>query len=132
VAAAQPGVAADRAPLESIDQYIAKSAPEVRAVLRKLRSTIKRAAPPETEELISYRMPAFRLRGILVYFAAFKSHIGMFPPLRGDAKLEAAVSKYAGPKGNLKFPLDRPIPYALVARIVKFRVKQNLAKSRKK
>jgi len=77
-------------------------------------------------------MPAFRLRGILVYFAAFKSHIGMFPPLRGDAKLEAAVSKYAGPKGNLKFPLDRPIPYALVARIVKFRVKQNLAKSRKK
>ena len=74
-------------------------------------------------------MPAFTLHGILVYFAAFKNHIGMFPPIRGDAKLEAAVSKYAGPKGNLKFPLDRPIPYALVARIVKFRVKQNLAKA---
>jgi len=77
-------------------------------------------------------MPAFRLRGILVYFAAFKNHIGIFPPIRGDAKLEAAVAKYAGPKRNLKFPLDQPFPYALVARIVKFRVKQNLAKARKK
>lgn len=77
-------------------------------------------------------MPAFALHGILVYFAAFKSHIGMFPPVRGDAKLEAAVAKYAGPKGNLKFPLDQPIPYALIARIVKFRVKQNLGKARKK
>ncbi|HEY2463270.1 MAG TPA: DUF1801 domain-containing protein [Steroidobacteraceae bacterium] len=117
---------------ESIDQYIAARPPEVHAVLRKLRSTIKRAAPPQAEETISYRIPAFRLHGILVYFAAFKNHIGMFPPIRGDAKLEAAAAKYAGPKGNLKFPLDAPIPYALVARIVKFRVKQNLAKARKK
>jgi len=104
----------------------------VRAILRKLRATIKRAAPPETAELISYRIPAFKLQGILVYFAAFKTHIGMFPPVKGDAKLQAAVSKYAGPKGNLKFPLDAPIPYALVARIVKCRVKQDLAKARKK
>lgn len=72
------------------------------------------------------------LHGILVYFAAFKNHIGMFPPIRGDAKLKAAVAKYAGPKGNLKFPLDEPLPYALVTKIVKFRVKQNLAKARKK
>src|SRR6202034_1131677 len=106
--------------------------PEMRTVLRKLRATIKRAAPPETEEIISYRMPAFVLHGILVYFAAFKNHIGMFPPVRGDAKLEAAVAKYAGPKGNLKFPLDQPFPYALVERIVKFRVKQNRDKARKK
>ena len=125
-------MAAARTPSKSIDEYIAKSPPEVRAVLRKLRATIKRAAPPETEELISYRMPAFALHGILVYFAAFKNHIGMFPPLKGDAKLEAAGAKYAGPKGNLKFPLDQPIPYALVARIVKFRVMRNLAKARKK
>ena len=83
-------------------------------------------------ELISYRMPAFKLHGILVYFAAFKNHIGVFPPLKGDAKLQAAASKYAGPKGNLKFPLDAPIPYALVARIVKLRVKQDLAKARRK
>jgi uncharacterized protein YdhG (YjbR/CyaY superfamily) len=125
-------VASARAKPQSIDQYFAVCPPEARATLRKLRSTIKRAAPPEAEEIISYRMPAFKLRGILVYFAAFKNHIGIFPPIRGDAKLEAAVAKYAGPKGNLKFPLDQPFPCALVARIVKFRVKQNLAKARKK
>jgi len=77
-------------------------------------------------------MPAFALHGILVYFAAFKNHIGLFPPIRGDAKLQAAVAKYAGPKGNLKFPLDQPFSYALVTKIVKFRVRQNLAKARKK
>jgi uncharacterized protein YdhG (YjbR/CyaY superfamily) len=125
-------VAAARAKPKSIDQYIATCSPEVRAVLKRLRSTIKRAAPPQTEETISYQMPAFKLHGILVYFAAFKNHIGLFPPVRGDAKLEAAVAKYAGPRGNLKFPLDRPFPYALVTKIVKFRVKQNLARARKK
>ena len=125
-------VAAARAKPQSVDQYIAACPPEARAILRKLRSTIKRAAPPEAEEIISYRMPAFKLRGILIYFAAFKNHIGIFPPIRGDAKLEAAVAKYAGPKGNLKFPLDQPFPYSLAERIVKFRVKQNLAKARKK
>ena len=125
-------MAVARREIRSIDQYIAGCAPEVRAILRKLRSTVKRAAPPETTELISYRMPAFRLHGILVYFAAFKNHIGMYPPLKDDAKLQAATSKYAGPKGNLKFPLDAPIPYALVARIVRFRARQDLAKTRKK
>jgi uncharacterized protein YdhG (YjbR/CyaY superfamily) len=125
-------VAATRAKPTSIDHYIATCSPDVRAVLKQLRSTVKRAAPPEAEELISYRMPAFALHGILVYFAAFKNHIGMFPPIRGDAKLEADLAKYAGPKGNLKFPLDQSFPYALVARIVKFRVKQNLAKARKR
>ena len=114
---------------QNIDQYIAGCSPEVRPVLRKLRSTIKRAAPPETEELISYRMPAFALHGILVYFAAFKKHIGLFPPIRGNAKLQAAAARYAGPKGNLKFLLDEPLPVALVARIVKFRAKQNQSKS---
>jgi uncharacterized protein YdhG (YjbR/CyaY superfamily) len=124
-------VAAARVKPESIDQYIAVRPPQARAILRKLRSTIQRAAP-EAEEIISYRIPAFRLHGILIYFAAFKNHIGVFPPIRGDAKLEAAVAKYAGPKGNLKFPLDAPIPYALIVRVVKFRVKQNLAKARGK
>lgn len=121
---------AARVRFESIEQYIANSSPEARAVLRKLRSTIKKAAPPDAEELISYRMPAYALHGILVYFAAFKHHIGMFPPIKGNAKLAAAAAKYAGPKGNLSFPLDEPIPYALVARIVKHRVKQNLAKAK--
>lgn len=124
-------MAAARVKPESIDQYIAARPPQVRAILRKLRSTIQRAAP-EAEEIISYRIPAFRLHGIVIFFAAFKNHIGVFPPIRGDAKLQAAVAKYAGPKGNLKFPLDARIPYALIARIAKFRVKQNLAKARGK
>jgi uncharacterized protein YdhG (YjbR/CyaY superfamily) len=100
--------------------------------LRKLRATIRRAASPDAAEMISYRMPAFARHGMLVYFAAFKNHIGLFPPVRGNAKLEAAVAKYAGPKGNLQFPLDQAIPYTLIARIVRLRVKQNLEKAGKK
>lgn len=109
----------------SIDEYIAASPSGVRAILEEIRRTIH-AAAPGAEELISYRMPAFRLNGILVYFAAFKKHIGLYPPVSGDARLEKALAPFAGPKGNLKFPLDRPIPYALIKRIVILRVKQNL------
>ncbi len=119
---------AARATPKSIDQYIAACSPEVQRTLKKLRTTIRRAAPRETEELISYRIPAFKLQGILVYFAAFKNHIGLYPPLRGDAKLTARLAKYAGSKGNLKFPIGEPMPYALISRIVKLKVKQNLAK----
>jgi len=112
----------------SIDEYIAEFSPEVRAILEKIRRTVS-AAAPEAQEIISYRMPAFTLNGVLVYFAAFKHHIGLYPPISGDAELERAVSPYAGEKGNLRFPLDQPIPYDLIARIVKLRVKQNLAKA---
>ena len=121
-------MAAARRKLCSIDQYIAACAPEARATLRKVRATIRRAAPA-AKEMIGYRMPAFAQHGMLIYFAAFKSHIGIYPPIKGDARLKAAAAPYAGPKGNLKFPLDRPIPYALIARIVKFRVKQNTARA---
>lgn len=68
-------------------------------------------------------MPSFFQDGVLVYFAAFKTHIGLYPPVSGDSELKAAARRYAGPKGNLKFPLDRPIPYGLVGRIVKSRLK---------
>jgi len=112
----------------SIDEYIAAFPPEIRIILEKIRSTIS-AAAPHAQEIISYRMPAFTQDGILVYFAAFKNHIGLFPPVSGDAKLEKALSAYAGPKGNLKFPLDQPIPYDLIKRITTLRVKQNLSKS---
>ena len=114
--------------VRTVDDYIALQTREKRAVLEKIRRTI-RAAAPKAEECISYRIPAFKLDGALVYFAAFTSHIGFYPPVRGDAPLERAVSPYAGPKGNLRFPLDRPIPYALIARITKHRVKQNAAKA---
>lgn len=111
---------------KSIDEYISASPAEVQPILEKIRKTVA-AAAPEAQEVISYRMPAFRGRGILVYFAAFKNHIGLYPPVRGDADLMAALARYAGPKGNLKFPLDQPIPYDLIERIALLRVKQDLA-----
>jgi uncharacterized protein YdhG (YjbR/CyaY superfamily) len=77
------------------------------------------------DETISYGMPAFKQRRIVVYFAAFKHHIGLYPPVKGDAALEKAVAQYAGEKGNLRFPIDQKIPYALIARIVKVRATQS-------
>jgi uncharacterized protein YdhG (YjbR/CyaY superfamily) len=112
----------------SIDEYIAAFSPEVQDILEKIRATIAVAAP-DAQELISYRMPAFTQHGILVYFAAFKTHIGVYPPVSGDPRLEKALSPHAGPKGNLKFPFARPIPYDLIKRIAILRVKQNLAKA---
>lgn len=112
----------------SVDDYIDASPPNVRPILKKIRATIK-AAAPDAEEKISYRIPAYALNGILVYFAAFKRHIGLYPPVRGDDKLKRAVQPYAGEKGNLQFPLDEPIPYKLIERIVKTHRKENLKKS---
>lgn len=113
----------------TIDEYISGFSPEVQAILQKVRQVVRSAAP-DAEEVISYQMPAIKLNGILVYFAAFKNHIGLYPPIKGDARLEQAVSPYAGEKGNLRFPLDQPIPYALIERIAKLRVKQDLAKAK--
>jgi uncharacterized protein YdhG (YjbR/CyaY superfamily) len=115
-------------PPKNIDDYIASFSPEIQSILEKIRSTIKQAAP-DAKETISYKIPAFTQNGILVYFAAFKKHIGLYPPIRGDAKLEKSISPYAGAKGNLQFPLDKPIPYQLIERIAKLRVKQNLSKA---
>jgi uncharacterized protein YdhG (YjbR/CyaY superfamily) len=114
----------------NIDEYIARFSPDVRAILQKVRKTIHKAAPA-AEETISYQIPAFTLNGILVYFAAFKEHIGLYPPVAGDAALMKAIARYAGEKGNLQFPLDQPIPYALIDRIVRVRATQNLAKGAK-
>ena len=122
-------MATDPAVPATIDEYISAFSPKVQAVLRRIRKVIHSAAP-DAKEVISYRMPAFKLNGVLVYFAAFKNHIGLYPPIRGDARLLKAVSPYAGEKGNLRFPLDQPIPYALIERIVKLRVKQDLAKAK--
>ncbi|MGE3841455.1 MAG: iron chaperone [Vicinamibacterales bacterium] len=115
-------------PPSSIDEYIAAAPAMARPILREIRRVI-RVVVPTAEEIISYRMPAFRRHGILVYFAAFKNHIGLFPPVSGDAALEKAIAPYAGPKGNLKFPLDEPIPYGLIRRIVRLRVRQDTARA---
>ena len=112
---------------KDIDQYIATFPIECQMVLEKVRQTI-RAAAPDAEETISYQMPAFKQRGILVYFAAWTKHIGLYPPISGDKSLEKAVARYAGPKGNLQFPLNEPIPYDLIEKIVKLRIKQDAAR----
>lgn len=111
-----------------IDGYISQFPAHTQVVLRDVRETIRRAAP-DAEETISYRMPAFRQHGILVYFAAWKTHVGLYPPISGDRGVEKAVARYAGPKGNLLFPLDEPMPLALIERIVRLRVKQDAAKA---
>ena len=111
----------------NIDDYISQFPGEVRAVLEQVRETIHKAAP-DAKEVISYQMPAFKQSGILVYFAAWKQHIGLYPPISGDKALEKAVARYAGPKGNLQFPLDEPMPCKLIERIVKLRVKQDSEK----
>ena len=109
---------------KTIDDYIDHCAPEAQPILRRVRATIAKAVPQATEA-ISYGIPAFRLRRIVVYFAAFKNHIGLYPPVRGNRTIEKAVARYAGEKGNLKFPLDRRIPYGLIARVAKFRAAQS-------
>ena len=121
----------DQTAPKAIDDYIAGFSDDLQEILQKIRMTIREAAP-DAEETISYQMPAFKLKGILVYFAAFKKHIGLYPPVTGDEKLMSEVSVYAGPKGNLRFPLDKPIPYALIGEIVKVRVKENLARAEAK
>ena len=110
---------------KDVDSYIASFPKDVQALLKKVRRTIRAAAPKATE-VISYNIPAYRQNGMLVYFAGFKSHIGLYPPVRGNAALEKAVAKYAGPKGNLQFPYDEPLPLALITRIVRHNVKQDL------
>ena len=111
-----------------IDSYISKFPADVQVILQEVRETIRRAAP-DAEEVISYMMPAFRQHGILVYFAAWQEHIGLYPPITGDKDIEKAIARYTGPKGNLQFPLDEPMPLKLIERIVILRVKQNESKA---
>jgi uncharacterized protein YdhG (YjbR/CyaY superfamily) len=113
---------------KDIDDYISKFPDDVQAILQKVRETIRHAAP-EAKETISYMMPAFKQHGILVYFAAWEKHIGMYPPISGNKTLEKAIARYAGPKGNLQFPLDEPIPYDLIEKLVKLRVNQDSEKA---
>ncbi|HME38813.1 MAG TPA: DUF1801 domain-containing protein [Steroidobacteraceae bacterium] len=107
---------------QTVDAYIAASPLKVRPILEAIRTTVRKAAPG-SEERISYRMPAFFLGGVLVYFAAFKNHIGLYPPVR-DKAIKPLVARYAGPKGNLQFPLSEPIPLALIGKIVKARIRE--------
>ncbi|MFL6562163.1 MAG: iron chaperone [Bacillus sp. (in: firmicutes)] len=112
----------------SIDDYILQFPPEVQEILKTLRKVIRESAPDATEK-ISYQMPTFALHGNLVYFAAYKKHIGFYPTSSGIAAFQQELSEYKGAKGSVQFPLDMPIPYELISKIVKFRVAENIKKA---
>ena len=117
---------------EDIEDYITSFPEDVQKILQKIRSTIRKAAPDATEG-ISYKMPAFDLNGhYLIYFAAYKKHVGMYPVPAGDEEFRQEIAGYQSGKGTLQFPLDRPIPYKLITKVVKFRVKENLEKAETK
>ena len=118
-------------PTKTIDEYIASSPKDVQTILKKIRATVKKAAP-KAEETINYGIPTFTLNGNLVHFAGFKSHIGFYPTPSGIEKFKKELSVYEGAKGSVKFPLDGPIPYGLITKIVKFRVKENLERAEAK
>jgi uncharacterized protein YdhG (YjbR/CyaY superfamily) len=111
---------------KSIDEYIAGFPQDIRETLKKIRETI-RAAAPDAEEKISYQMPTFALKGNLVHFAAFKTHIGFYPTASGIEQFKKELSAYDCAKGTVRFPLGKPVPLELISRIVKFRVEENLA-----
>ncbi|WP_019911963.1 iron chaperone [Paenibacillus sp. HW567] len=116
---------------ESIDDYIAKSPLEVQEKLEALRKVIRESVP-EAQEKISYQMPTFYLHGNLVHFAAFKKHIGFYPAPRGIEAFKEELAQYKGAKGSVQFPLNQPLPYDLIRRIVKFRADENISKAEAK
>jgi uncharacterized protein YdhG (YjbR/CyaY superfamily) len=115
----------------TVDEYIASYPKEVIALLEQMRSTIKKAAPG-AEECISYSIPAFKLNGMLVWYAAFKNHIGLYPRGSGIDVFAKELSKYKTSKGTVQFSIDKPLPLSLIAKIVKYRVKENLGRTAKK
>lgn len=116
---------------ENIDEYIGAFPNDVQEILEKVRMTIQKAAP-DTKEKISYSMPAFEQNGIVVYFAAYKNHIGLYALPSGHEAFAEELSKYKSGKGSVQFPLKEKMPYDLITKIVKFRVKENLEKAKKK
>ncbi|HLC83868.1 MAG TPA: DUF1801 domain-containing protein [Bacteroidia bacterium] len=112
----------------SIDQHIAEFPKETQQLLELLRMTIRKAAP-KAEEVISYNMPAFKYNGMLVWFAGYKNHIGFYPSSTPIVVFKDQLKKYKTSKGAIQFPLDKPLPLALITKIVKFRIKQNLEKA---
>ena len=115
----------------NVDAYIAGFPKDIQAILNNVRATIQKAAP-KAEETINYGIPTFTLNGNLVHFAAFKAHIGFYPTPSGIEHFKKELSAYEGAKGSVKFPLDKPIPYKLITKIVKFRVKENIVRAEEK
>ncbi len=120
-----------KTPVKSIDEYIAGFPKDTRALLTQIRTTIRQAAP-DAEEVISYSMPAYKYNGMLVFFAAFKNHIGFYATPTGHKAFKKELSVYKEGKGSVQFPLNNPLPLGLITKIVKFRVKENLEKAKSK
>ena len=118
----------DQAAPKNIGDYIAGFPKEVQEILEKIRQTIRKAAP-DAKEAIKYQMPTFILNGKLVHFAAFKIHIGLYPAPVGVEGFKEELSGYEGAKGSARFPFDKPIPFDLIGKIVKFQAKKNLEKA---
>ena len=119
----------DNRKYKDIDEYISEFPQEIQAKLEIIRKTIHDAAPEATEK-ISYQMPAFDFHGVLVYFAAFKNHIGFFPTGSGVEAFKAEISEYKTSKGTIQLPLDKPLPIDLITKIVKFRLEENRNKAK--
>ena len=114
--------------MTAIDGYFKVFPPDVQEIMENIRRTIKEVAPG-AEEVISYRMPGFRLNGrLLLWFAAFKQHIGFFPTASGVEAFKDKLTGYKTSKGTIQFPLDKPIPYDLISAIAKFRVEESATK----
>ena len=118
---------------KTVDEYISTFPASTKKILQQVRKTIKDAAP-QAEDVISYNMPASKLKGILVYYAAYEKHIGFYPTASGIKVFEDQIGDYKSSKGAIQFPIDKPIPFDLISKIVKFRVKENLedGKAKKK
>ena len=114
----------------SVDEYLADQSEKTREMLQGLREIIKDAAP-QAKEKISYNMPAYDVHGVLVYFAGYKGHIGLYPTGSGIKAFQKEIAGYESSKGAVRFPLDRALPKTLITKIVKYRLKQNLEKAEK-
>ena len=115
----------------TVDEYIAGYPEEIQALLERVRATVKKAAP-KAEEVISYNIPGYKLNGMLVWFAAFSKHIGLYPRGSGIENFKKELAGYKTSKGTVQFPFDKPLPLGLISRIVKYRVKENLKRAEAK
>ena len=113
---------------KSVDEYISAMPEHTKDKLHQMRSTIKKAAP-KAEEVISYNMPAYKLNGMLVYYAAYNKHIGFYPMAAAIQAFKKELSGYKGAKGSIQFPINEPLPLKLISKIVKYRIKENLEKA---
>lgn len=115
----------------NVDEYIACFPLKTQSILKQIRKTIKKTAP-KAEEVISYQMPAYKQAGVLVYFAAYKNHIGFYPTASGIVAFQDEISNYKSSKGAIQFPINEPMPLDLIESIVKYRIEANEIKSQKK